>query len=1391
MVIPVLEIEHFFQLDEYGRVVLGQNLCGKEYGSDIVGGVREYPVNAPLFGSYTFVPLSFIRNNFHFFDLDNIGKNTGFVQNFTIEGVDLHAILLSRGGPYGFCSWKQLQHHAMNPEVRMIRNEGVIDWNEIGKFDKTLLEGPIFGSSICTDGLLGKLDSMSKDTVFTDVFGINSSFANDVVMFNNIDKTLRFGGQPYKLPTSLDLIKNDFYPSKDGKSVEINIKDNVLLRRGNPEQKTSEKTIVKKLQLGKIGSVLKLSHAEIVFPDRFSMFRKFPRVRELYRDGWEKRGTDKMFDFVFGWSGHYKKLTRTGEIETSQTYLSQNYIKPASRWPLTSRLYSIDSPSISLRSEDRELGECVFYKYFNSSNDISPSPRFSFVSPKFFPNEEDRFFRDFVYRVNKQLSMSPFYDSYEDFLNTVKMTAQRFSLIPSRDGVVDGIPKKIVDYAYDSVGFSSLGQFEREIPNTLQKYSLTVSLNVIKKLWLKRGFFPVERIVQISRYLFEGVQKTLYGIFEFSPETIKIKPYTEMDYPTNILQSFIDHFVSPGILFNTLKSSIAVGYPVYRMKKDVNGRMFFYNLHYTSGTNPVLNRLLGTVPDHYIPFETLFDVFSYFRPIYSDRQKSISVLETKDVYQTSAAVGSIHSNDDICSQTAAFCFYGSSNKIKTFESANKNFFAEIVKFFIKDGETTYFESKRESEFLSAEAGTVYYMDVVLSKRDVVLCEGPSVSGLSERGSVYGPPINPDPTLPYSIPSNLNSYVNKLDKDPAYCAYTPPYFYGDAVARISFDPMEADPNLRLGETKRFSLDDILKNCKQRLYRNTNVGGYYINDNNNVLYLPRFNEDLQIFDGLYNTISWIDYYNSSDYPIIFDKLHSRSTQAPLFYTSCMDIDKSVFLFNKKRNLDQNEFGALERFNTNFTINKNNEYSWCIETKFESPVLDFSMHNEMTLDSMPEKNKNGEYVPSVYSARPRGLWFDFGVEPRKDAGIFLELRESFPELYQENKSVASLGSIDFDSCFSSEPALLLYWIVSDYEFPLNPPGFKMPVYLVSNTDTTVYFTSVVNCNAAGSVDFEDTSWLTGKEVKRGHIYEVILLSKTPSLCPPGNVSYTTIQATNGFCTSRNCRFILHSTPTEGCSLSSSQEASSSFRLESFVVSNPDVYQSLLYQYERGELRKQKKVGSLIKLCGFSCGKKKVGIVKDSSELAECVAVVPYVLRNGQKEYFYIDQKVLNEQIDLYHRKGVSYVSVYGDEIKKTSLVDLYCNVKKYWFPEKFDFVYAKATPCVMFTFEVSMKLSKEELISLWQNVLPTSLRKQTIETIEKEFHFEAYELLGEKDFPEDVRFEIFSAPLRSEQEYTSILHSESAKENISVIEHNWPHSFYRIAEYGQVSIKKTYEL
>jgi len=246
------------------------------------------------------------------------------------------------------------------------------------------------------------------------------------------------------------------------------------------------------------------------------------------------------------------------------------------------------------------------------------------------------------------------------------------------------------------------------------------------------------------------------------------------------------------------------------------------------------------------------------------------------------------------------------------------------------------------------------MDVVLKKtEDMILSEGQRFSGSAipyryppNRGIGYGPSL--------SSSFAWENHGGFPGRDPAYAAYTPPYFYDDCIARIAYTPAAS------GQP---SLNDILSSIQLELETPTTA--------------PQ--------NGLIFTGS-------------FEGLFRNCTASK----NKMQLTASVNIFGRSR---------YKKVNYSTNIGPDGNYvpttledtdsfafdAWSIGTKFECPALNFSASNGFHHPGGTDLNGTGS---------ARGIFGGYGTIPSGTTGVYLEIKESFPELI--NASSPLTGSL-----------------------------------------------------------------------------------------------------------------------------------------------------------------------------------------------------------------------------------------------------------------------------------------------------------------------------------------------------------------------------------------------
>lgn len=593
--------------------------------------------------------------------------------------------------------------------------------------------------------------------------------------------------------------------------------------------------------------------------------------------------------------------------------------------------------------------------------------------------------------VHRQAGRGAWFDSYEDYAKDVRYMGQGYSTIGEykisdhiENYVDSGFFQENKDWlsnagsyvsaSSDSSTGSYVDEFFEQYTNSelLEHFNyfledhrsigakpthLKLVCSAVKKLLPYNGFYPTTRTAQLGGLFSQSLGPYISGSF-----------YNETNSSSLALQSLLQPYFAPGLVFNTIKSGIAVDWPfftgssnndevnaVWRKNKNDAGGVAYDAFVLNISSSGFEANLSGQPVDDWwafllsssydantggpgkfhgrLPFESLVGVDNTLLS-----GTNIYLMAPDKINQPSASAN-----------TRYPYFNWNGEKSPYFEMAMNNFLSEVPNFFLKNKNFSSFVSKPEKNFKPMEVNKTYYMDVILKKTtdmNMVISHFSSsvpsgasaLAGTAQsyNGRYFGPPSFARDQVNATYPTVLNS--EELDvrayrmADPAYAPFTPPYFYGPAKARLSFTPTE---------TRKYSIDEIFANC--------------ISSGSQVL------------------------------PTDLTTELSHFAQ-----NNAMQLKSSVNLFLKENALDAPDSTGLD--------------SWKIVPKFECPTLNF------TKDSSEGQNPDSGYQ-NVYQGR--GMWGTYGEIPTGSTGIYISLEESFPEdVYSDTTGSTNIGSL-IDIC------------------------------------------------------------------------------------------------------------------------------------------------------------------------------------------------------------------------------------------------------------------------------------------------------------------------------------------------------------------------------------------
>ena len=237
----------------------------------------------------------------------------------------------------------------------------------------------------------------------------------------------------------------------------------------------------------------------------------------------------------------------------------------------------------------------------------------------------------------------------------------------------------------------------------------------------------------------------------------------------------------------------------------------------------------------------------------------------------------------------------------------------------------------------------------------------------------------------------------------------------------------------------------------------------------------------------------------------------------------------------------------------------------------------------------------------------------------------------------------------------------------------------------------------------------------------------------------------------------------------------------------------------------------GSLVDACGFNRTPVLLGEVAKSKLIYEAVVAIPFYTDQVTRE-----EKFFNIPVPMYEE---SYQRAITGKVK-TSIDDMLHKqlLNRYVFPPKYDFtrVRKKAgkalikpndflpahAPFAMYIFEFSHDLTQQELIDIWQNVMPSigqHAKKQDFNIAHpiKKGEFFSKEMLlynNLKRIPSNVRWKLFRVKQRANNDYFEMvrnyINNAPPNTNQKDFAPNWPYDFFSLIETGKMDVQFGFE-
>ncbi len=790
-------------------------ILGHAYGESLVSSSAEGVQQAIDFVSASQissddVKVDFVGLNSLLVNSINIDTNTlSGALNSSIASLSdtelLNALNLNRNGPYGVNTWTQIRGEA-SPVARTLRRKNLISYVRKSDFNYPL---DVVSSSVVSR--FGDVEKYTESPVVSKF----SPLIQDVTA-NNVDPDGKIIQKPLSLASSF---ANNL---KAFTNTELNNKYNVS------EQRIQNYDKIKNLYLNNrtdspdspVDKFNYLLYRESVYPAMINAYSSSVRVRQNYVNTfWRSNRTDRNRANVFRFGGTIPLESMWSmDARADGTFLTGTITDKVSEHGNPFRTSVIGGSGI-LQNLYAQIGNALggnvdapASPYYARRHDIAPQIR-SVVGPEGldipetgsgfvslnttipFQVDEQMFGGQALWEAGAQNNRTPWYNSYDDYVSQMRLKGKDYSIVPEfriSDHVEAYVKTYGGDFLADNLNILEMsgGIEDKNVSNeegfyktytnsdflkffevvrddhagTANPTSLGLRCKGLLKFLPYNGFYPSERTVELANMF-----SASYGNYvNLSVTGSSLSAATSSNAA---FAAFVNPVYSPGLLYNTIKSGIAVDYPIFTASMDITGGYgdlsseggtgFYLGSGFISGSSGIGRFHLR------LPFETLVQPENYLRDI------DIVNMET----HASAA------------QNCTASWNGDGGPLYKYMASN--FFAEVPEFFLPEQQFTSLVSLPESKWGETEKDKVYAARIKVRKsyNDVTVRTGSlgyrnPLTPISQwrtdlhesftmysRPSAFGPPVG--------MGTNIDSLGGF---NPSF---TPPYYYGESWADVFF------------------------------------------------------------------------------------------------------------------------------------------------------------------------------------------------------------------------------------------------------------------------------------------------------------------------------------------------------------------------------------------------------------------------------------------------------------------------------------------------------------------------------------------------------------------------------------------------------------------------------
>ena len=550
---------------------------------------------------------------------------------------------------------------------------------------------------------------------------------------------------------------------------------------------------------------------------------------------------------------------------------------------------------------------------------------------------------------------NPSHDTYEHYIEDARRRYKNFSVIPEFR-----MSTQIEDYltnnkaieldmfdltgGLESAKDSSQPQFYEVYSNSdfLRQFELineehrdftngkvlSLRCKALKKFLPYEGFYPCQRTVTLAERFYNSFSSS---ITLFNAKGVQIPTF-------NFGRQFVMRpLFAPGVLFNTIKSGVAVDYPVITSSVAHSSiRKEFNNTE---------EYLTFKEFDVRIPFEALVEPKSHLANI------------------------TIQSNEPHPSGTLSASAIWDGTGDELYSKMANNFLAEVPEFFLPNGNFSSLVSKKQGDGIVLESGVVYGMRVAMNKtynnpriavyhenfeeqaylppQDIIFtgsAEFRENFTMYSRPSAFGPPtlgennltsgewfvFDNDHNKAIAGPTSFRENHSRDSRHGFNFPFTPPYYHGEAWCDIWIT----------GSGEVLTIEQIQSRVTASFTR---------------FDISHITSSAGASAAAPNTLG----------PQAYDRIDANAVQ----------LDASLNIFGAGKLSENNE----NRLVVDSGLDQDSR--WVIQTKFETPMFNF---NHISEDA-------GNLTIPAYGVKsvPRGMWHQYGRIPEEEEGVFIGVR------------------------------------------------------------------------------------------------------------------------------------------------------------------------------------------------------------------------------------------------------------------------------------------------------------------------------------------------------------------------------------------------------------------